>query len=129
MVLIGSQNCSKHLIIYCLHTSHIPSSAEIGKGTRLVYRGISVVIHTRAKIGENCIIGQCITVGSKSGSDGVPVIGNNVYIGPAARIIGNIIVGNNVIIGANAVVVKDASPYSVVVGVPAKIIAYITEQN
>jgi serine O-acetyltransferase len=59
----------------------------------------------------------------------VPVIGNNVYIGPGARIIGNIIVGDNVIIGANAVVVKDVSPYSVVAGVPAKIIAYITEQN
>jgi serine O-acetyltransferase len=105
---------------YLLHISHIPSSAEIGKGTKFVYRGISVVIHARAKIGKNCIIGQCVTIGGKSGSYEVPIIGNNVYIGPGARIIGNIVIGDNSIIGANAVVVKDVPPYSVVGGGTSK---------
>lgn len=36
--------------------------------------------------------------------------------------IGNIRIGNNSIIGANAVVTKDVPDYSVVAGVPAKVI-------
>lgn len=49
-------------------------------------------------------------------------IGNDVWIGRRAIIMPGVTIGDGVIIGAGAVVTKDVPPYSVVGGVPAKII-------
>ena len=51
-----------------------------------------------------------------------PTIGNAVEIGTGAVIVGNITIGDGAMIGANAVVTKDVAPYTVVGGVPAKVI-------
>lgn len=50
------------------------------------------------------------------------VIGNDVWIGNGAIVINGVSVGDGAIIGAGAVVTKDVPPYSVVAGVPAKVI-------
>ncbi len=50
------------------------------------------------------------------------VIGNDVWIGERAMIMGGVKVGNGAVIGAGAIVTKDVPPYSVAVGVPAKVI-------
>ena len=83
---------------------------------------MAVVIHARAKVGKNCVIGTCVTIGGKSHHYEVPVIGDNVYIGSGAKILGPITIGDNVVIGANAVVVKDVPSNCVVAGIPAKVI-------
>ena len=107
---------------YLFFNSSVPASCEIGKGTKFGYGGIAVVLHARTVIGKNCMIGQGVTIGGKSGWYEVPVIGDNVHISAGARILGPVRIGNNVIIGANAVVVKDVPDNCIVAGVPAKII-------
>jgi acetyltransferase-like isoleucine patch superfamily enzyme len=52
------------------------------------------------------------------------VIGSDVWIGANVLIMGGVKVGHGAVIGAGSVVTKDVPPYSVVVGVPAKIIKY-----
>ncbi len=49
-------------------------------------------------------------------------IGNDVWIGMGAYIMPGVTIGNGVTIAANAVVTKDVPDYSIVAGVPAKII-------
>ena len=49
-------------------------------------------------------------------------IGNDVWIGYNATIIDNVAIGDGAIVAAGAVVTKDVSPYTIVGGVPAKII-------
>lgn len=107
---------------YLLFNSSVPGSCTLMKGVTFAYGGIGVVIHARAVVGENCMIGQGVTIGGKSGWYEVPVIGNNVEISAGARIIGPVRIGSNVIIGANAVVVKDVPDNCIVAGVPARII-------
>ncbi len=51
------------LLIFLLYNSKVPYQAEIGKGTRLGYGGIGVVIHTDCRIGAYVIIGQNVTLG------------------------------------------------------------------
>lgn len=102
--------------------SSLPATCKIGRGTKLAYGGIGLVIHARAVVGRNCMIGQGVTIGGKSGWYEVPVIGDNVEIHAGARILGPIRIGNNVIIGANTVVVKDVPDNCVVAGIPARII-------
>ncbi len=107
---------------YLLFNCYVPASCRIGKSTKFGYGGIGIVIHARAVIGKNCMIGQNTTIGGRSGHYEVPKIGDNVDICAGARVLGPITIGNNVVIGANAVVIKDIPDNAVVAGVPAKII-------
>lgn len=117
-----------------LHNSYISSESDIGERCTFAYGGIAVVIHRQAKIGNNCMIGQCVTIGSKGSTkknpaNTAPIIGNGVYIGAGAKVIGNITVGDYCLIAPNAVVTKDVESYSVVAGIPAKVIDKITFEN
>ncbi len=49
-------------------------------------------------------------------------IGNDVWIGHAAIVMPGVTVGDGAIIGSQAVVTKDVAPYTIVGGVPAKVI-------
>ena len=110
------------MFIYLFHNSYIPYTAEIDKGTIFGYKGIGVVIHSRAIIGQNCQIGPGVTIGGRSKYYNVPVIGNNVYIAGGAKVLGPVKIGNNVIIGANAVMLCDAPENTIWAGVPARCI-------
>ncbi|HBX22977.1 MAG TPA: capsular biosynthesis protein [Desulfotomaculum sp.] len=52
----------------------------------------------------------------------LPVIGNDVWIGSNAIVMQGVKIGDGAIIAAGAVVTKDVEPFSIVGGVPAKII-------
>jgi acetyltransferase-like isoleucine patch superfamily enzyme len=55
-------------------------------------------------------------------SKGSVIIGNNVWIGSNVSILPDVHIGNGCVIGTGSVVTKNLPDYSVVVGVPAKII-------
>ena len=86
-----------------------------------VSRGITgIEIHPGATIGRRFFIdhGMGVVIGETA------VVGDDVLmyhqvLGAGAKIIGNITVGDDARIGANALVVKDVSPGTVVVGSPA----------
>ena len=106
------------LLIFLVYNSKVPCTATIGKGTRLGYGGMGVVIHSKCVIGDNCRIGQQVTLGGgNSKYPGVPTVCNNVQIYKGAIVFGGIRIGDNVIIGANALVTKDIPANSIVTGV------------
>lgn len=94
-------------------------------------------------IGKNFLSGKWVTI--TDNSHGVPdandielppnkrpmyskgriEIGDNVWVGDKATILANVKIGDCAIIAANAVVTKDVPPYSIVAGVPAKVIKTI----
>lgn len=82
-----------------------------------------IIVSYFAKIGDNCVIRQQVTIAQKNNKSAV--IGNNVVIGAGAKIIGNVKIGDNAVIGANAVVTHDVESNTVVGGVPAKVIKKI----
>ena len=51
-------------------------------------------------------------------------VGNDVWIGFGVIVLSGVHIGDGSIIAAGAVVAKDVPPYSVVGGVPAKVIQY-----
>lgn len=55
---------------------------------------------------------------------GVVKVGNDVWIGQGATILGGITVSNGSSIGSCAFVTKNVPPYSIVGGVPARVLGY-----
>lgn len=50
-------------------------------------------------------------------------IGNDCWLGTGVKVLDGVTIGQGCVIGAGAVVTKDIPPYSVAVGVPAKVIS------
>lgn len=102
----------------------------------------------RSKIGRFCSIGYGVSIGpgehyieristfpilsralgcGDSGeflTKGLTVIGNDVWIGNNAVILQGIKIGDGAVVAAGAVVTKNVPPYSIVGGIPAKVIRY-----
>ena len=94
-----------------------------------------------AKIGENCRLHQCVTIGriwppESVGynkwipSDSYPKIGNNVYISPGKIIVGDIEIADGIEIGANSFVNKAVKEKNITIaGNPAKKIQTKVQKN
>ncbi|WP_217909564.1 acyltransferase [Desulfosediminicola flagellatus] len=58
-------------------------------------------------------------------SKGKVIISDNVWIGEKASIMPGVTIGEGAIVAANAVVTKDVPAYSVVAGIPAKVLRQV----
>lgn len=96
-----------------------------------------IIAANKIDIGNNIIISERVTIldhmhsyeevkvpiiDQPIYSKGPVVIEDDCFIGANSVILGNVKVGKHSVIGANAVVTKDIPPFSVVAGVPAKVI-------
>ena len=99
----------------------IHPGAKIGNGV-FIDHGAGVVIGETCEIGDNVTIYQGVTLGGTGKDVGKrhPTICDNVIIGTGSIILGPILVGKDAKIGAGAIVIKDVSPGSTVVGEPAR---------
>ncbi len=96
-------------------TLHIWTKSRNVGGGLYIGHGWGTVINAK-KIGENCIVGQNVTIGSRNLKE--PMLGNNVGVYANAVVLGDISIGDNTQIGAGAVVVKSVPANCVVI--PAK---------
>jgi len=94
-----------------------PELVEIGNGVAIT-TGVMILTHQRDlsdyKIGMYAM--HCPF------KEGKVIIKDGAHIGIGAIIMPGVTIGEGAIVGANAVVNKDVPPYSLAVGVPAKVI-------
>lgn len=106
----------------------------------LIRRGAHITAVGEIVIGDNLLTGTNIFITDNSHGltdidslqlppserkvvgKGKVTIGNNVWIGNNVCVMPNVTIGDGVVIGANSVVTHDVPAYSIVAGVPAKII-------
>ncbi|MCL1049563.1 hypothetical protein L2755_08025 [Shewanella abyssi] len=105
-----------------LHGVWIGPRVEAGKGLCFSHaRGL--VVNPTAKLGEYCSILQRVTLGGPN-----ITISDHVEILAGAQIISNkhgkgcLHVGEGAVIAAGAMVITDVEPYTIVAGVPAKVV-------
>jgi serine O-acetyltransferase len=106
------------------------TGVEIHPGARIGRRlfidhGMGVVIGETAEVGNDVMLYHGVTLGGKSSrrEKRHPTLGNRVTVGANASILGPVVIGSDSMVGANAVVVKDAAPGSILVGIPARNLA------
>ncbi|MHB1685997.1 MAG: 2,3,4,5-tetrahydropyridine-2,6-dicarboxylate N-acetyltransferase [Ignavibacteriaceae bacterium] len=102
--------------------------AVIGEKTMI---DMNVVVGGRAIVGKNCHIGAgTVLAGVIEPPSADPVIvEDDVLIGANAVVLEGVKIGKGAVIAAGSVVVKDVEPYSVMVGVPAKMIKKVDEKT
>jgi carbonic anhydrase/acetyltransferase-like protein (isoleucine patch superfamily) len=120
----------------------IAGNPEIGEGTWIgaftlidgigglkIGRGCN--ISSGAQVLSHSTVRRCVTAGRHSRIDAKPTsIGDHVFVGANAVIQMGARVGSHSIIGAGAVVLEDSDipPYSLVVGVPARVVRDIRNE-
>jgi serine O-acetyltransferase len=101
----------------------VPYITKIGRRVRLWHHGGSVL--GCLAIGDDVQIRHNVTMGLANHGDpltAIPLIEDRVLIGAGACILGAITVGHDSVVAANAVVIHDVPPYSVVGGIPARVL-------
>jgi serine O-acetyltransferase len=98
---------------------------DIGGGF-YIQHGFATIISAK-KIGENCRVYQQVTIGYKGTES--PILGDNVSVTCGAKVLGDVTMHDHSLAAAGAVVVKDVPERAIVGGVPAKIIAYKTDEE
>ncbi len=94
---------------------------DVGRRLR-IFHGFGLVIHPDARIGSDCVLRHCTTIGSKVDAGGAPTIGDGVDVGSNVVILGEIRVGDHAVIGAGSVVIHDVPANAVVAGNPARVL-------
>jgi serine O-acetyltransferase len=107
-------------LVFLLFNTVLHHTTEVGKGTKCAYRGMSVLVHKRCRIGRNVYLGAHVVLGGRSGIEEVPVVEDDVFIGPNSTILGPVTLGRGTVVGAGSVVLESTAPGSTVAGVPAK---------
>ncbi|EFU15001.1 2,3,4,5-tetrahydropyridine-2,6-dicarboxylate N-acetyltransferase [Enterococcus faecalis] len=102
--------------------------AVVGAGTMI---DMGAVLGGRATVGKHCHIGAgTVLAGVIEPPSAAPVvIENEVVIGANAVVLEGVRVGEGAVVAAGAVVVEDVPAYTVVAGVPAKVIKQIDDKT
>ena len=114
-------------------TIHIGERSFVGHGS-------TIVAVSEIQIGADCLLGEHVTV--RDQNHGIeytdipfsnqrmlsaPIsIDSNVWIGAKSTIVAGVVIGPNSVVAANAVVTKDVPAWTVVGGVPAKVLRKIS---
>jgi len=107
----------------------MPYPVKIGRRVRFWHHGGSVI--GACEIGDDVQIRHNVTIGLANHTDPrymLPIIEDRVIIGAGACILGPITIGHDSVVAANAVVTRDVPPYTVVGGIPAKVIKRLDER-
>lgn len=118
--------------------SIISSSVEIGKGCLIsagaiiqayTKMGDHCIINTNSSIDHDCKLGDFVHISPSATLCGNVKVGEGTQIGAGATIIPNIKIGNWCVIGAGSVIINDIPDFSVVVGIPGKVIKKLSRYD
>lgn len=114
-----------NLVVRNLYGIELDIGTHVGRRVQIAHQH-GIVIHPLARIGDDCLLRQGVSIGqgfhpTGSVQPGAPKIGNRVLIGAGAIIAGAIEVGDDAVIGPNAVVMTNVPPNSIASVPPARI--------
>ena len=111
----------------------IPLGLNIPDSTVFEHHGLGVVISPNTILGEGVMIYQYVTIGERGpevdfeSDRKAPVIDDGVKIYSYACVLGDICIGHDSVIGAYSLVLDDVPPFSVVYGIPARVVGKVKE--
>lgn len=119
-----------------LYVAHA-GSLEVGPDT-FINQGVRISCSRRISIGTGCLIGDDSVIldndyhalpGEEEPTSAPVTIGDHVWIATRVIVLRGVTIGDSSVIGAGSVVTKDIPPFSLAVGVPARVIRKVTEPS
>ncbi len=113
----------------CHIRATVSPTVELGEGTVVLAGSVinpqttigrNVIINTASVVEHDCQIGDHVHIAPRAVIGGGAIIGERAHIGMGAIVLQGRKVGENAVVGAGAVVNRDLPPNTVCVGVPAK---------
>lgn len=111
------------------------ANISIGKNTTFGYHS-HLFASSTIEIGDNCLIAPFVYIVdtdhgikrdqliNEQPNESAPIkIGSDVWIGTGAKILKGVTIGDGAVIAAGALVKEDVEAYSIVGGIPAKVIS------
>lgn len=115
-----------------VHPSAICSPwAKIGDGSVLypaavvnagAVLGHNVIVNTGAIVEHDCVIGDHVHLATGAKLASAVTVGMGAHVGAGSTVREGLSIGEGAVVGAGAVVVKPVEPWTVVVGVPARLL-------
>ncbi len=147
IVTVGDNLIRKKLVTKVKHTfskaivhpsAVVSSYATIGDGSVIMP---AAIVNSGAEIGKHCILnssalveydctlGDFVHISPNVTVCSGSIVGEGTHIGAGATIIPNKKIGKWCVIGAGSVITQDIPDYSMVVGIPGKIIKALVEKS
>lgn len=139
-IVLGKNINIHRMSALCAHDGllEIGSNVSINSNTCIASaNGGSIIIGNHVLIAQNVVIRAAdhahnridIPISQQGHVGGKIVIHDGVWIAANVVVTRNVTIGEGAIVAAGAIVTKDVPPYSVVAGIPAKIIAQRTAET
>lgn len=134
-IRIGHQSILNHGVHIKLHTGN---GGQIEIGDRTAIGAYSILSGRHIKVGNDCLIAPHVGIFASShvftdveqkirdqgqSYKGI-VIEDNCWLGSGVKVLDGVRIGEGSIIGTGAVVTKDIPPYSIAVGIPARVVQH-----
>ena len=134
---LGRMEMGRHILLRSVNVPvELATGPEgvlrIGDGVRLNY-GVSIAAQQEVVIGHRARIGPYVMIVDSDFHDPYlrsrrpparpVIIEDDVWIGAKASVLRGVRVGRGAIIGTGAVVTRDVEPFTIVAGVPARVVA------
>jgi acetyltransferase-like isoleucine patch superfamily enzyme len=131
-----------HLAIGCgtlLHSEPVAVQLMVGEGARLdigadgfLNYGVSVCARASIRIGDRCLLGPYARLAdseffelggtSELGCSQPITLEDDVWVGAKATVLPGVTIGRGAVVGVAALVTEDVEPFTVVAGVPARLV-------
>ncbi len=132
---VGDRSILSNNVMLSCKNGSITIGKDVGLNAQTI---IQSTTGNAVTIGDNCVIGQrCLVIGggnydisdrndlirtSPIVDDGGVTVENNVWLGANVSVLGGATVGQGSVAGTGAVVSRSIPPFSVCLGVPAKVV-------